>query len=340
MKQQAPCQLATRARSWKIHDGASRALCLSPSPGSGIGRTGQSRGCRGSVVNSAQRSRRALSTEMKALWLWLLARAGLRCRRLRAEQTDHARDLPQPRRSHCSWVHAHQGQRDRTLVCGADCVCLNSSVQPGPGGEVLHARSTTSTDFPGARPRRRPVSCEIADTDFDLSYFRFEGDIYRWETLLRRRRSPDRTAQRDGLRRVLRRQSEPPVRRQIFDCKAAARDAFRSSAPIITTAAGSDSDRSVPAAATCRLAVTLRQLHHRRLATAAEVIACVADRRGVCVVASTGGCIWRGASSMLFAVVLGLYASISTAHRLQHACTMNTNTTTTKWLWHWQHLHT
>jgi hypothetical protein len=81
-------------------------------------------------------------------------------------------------------------------------------------------------------------------------------------------------------------------------------------------------------------------LHHRRLATAAEVIACVADRRGVCVVASTGGCIWRGASSMLFAVVLGLYASISTAHRLQHACTMNTNTTTTKWLWHWQHLHT
>ncbi len=72
-----------------------------------------------------------------------------------------------------------------TLVCGpndGECVCMKDLSCSGTSCITLAANLD---GFKQALKRdTNPVYCELADTGqfCDLSYFRFEGDIYRWET--------------------------------------------------------------------------------------------------------------------------------------------------------------
>jgi hypothetical protein len=71
-----------------------------------------------------------------------------------------------------------------TLVCGtAGCVCMQALDCPG-GNCITLAANLAGFRKALARTTDPTVSCELADTGrfCDLSYFRFEGDLYRLET--------------------------------------------------------------------------------------------------------------------------------------------------------------
>lgn len=72
---------------------------------------------------------------------------------------------------------------DGTLVCSADsCVCLVDLDCAGTGCITLDENLDAFRDALGGKGGAQ-VSCELADTGrlCDGSYFRFEGDIYRYE---------------------------------------------------------------------------------------------------------------------------------------------------------------